>query len=134
MSVSLKIEPHIKVDLSISLDIIIVLAPSKPHLKGLGMRNLQYWVWIFQKSHNTVTNHNYILCVVRILMIQTLLSDFSAKNQNAISKKFWPLFEKRGGGDYETLAATILPHWLTSLPAFVLDNLPTNLVVPVPSM
>ena len=55
---------------------------------------------------------------------------FSAKNQNAISKKFWPLFEKRGGGDYETLAATILPHWLTSLPAFVLDNLPTNLVVP----
>ena len=27
---------------------------------------------IYQKSHNTVTNHNYILCVVRILMKQTL--------------------------------------------------------------
>ena len=27
-----------------------------------------------QKSHNTVTNHNYILCVVRIFMNQTLLN------------------------------------------------------------
>ena len=36
------------------------------------MRNLQYWIRIWQKSHNTVPNHNYILCVVRILMKQTL--------------------------------------------------------------
>ena len=41
-SVSLKFEPHIKAYLSISLDRIVVLAPSIPHLKGLGMRNLQY--------------------------------------------------------------------------------------------
>ena len=27
---------------------------------------------IYQKSHNTVTNHNYILCVVRIFIKQTL--------------------------------------------------------------
>ena len=36
------------------------------------MRNLQYWIRICQKSHNTVTNHNYILCVVRIFMKHTL--------------------------------------------------------------
>ena len=36
------------------------------------MRNLQYQVRIYQKSHNTVTNHNYILCVVRIFYKQTL--------------------------------------------------------------
>ena len=40
MSVSLKFEPHIKAYLSISLDIITVLAPSIPRFKGLGMRNL----------------------------------------------------------------------------------------------
>ena len=51
---------------------IIVLAPRIPRFKGLGMRNLQYWVRTFHKSHNTVTNHNCILCVVRILMKQTL--------------------------------------------------------------
>ena len=72
-SVSLKFEPHIKAYLSISLD-RIALAPSIPGLKGLGMRNLQYWVRICQKSHNTVTNHNYVLCVVPILMNQTLQS------------------------------------------------------------
>ena len=33
---------------------------------------LLYWIRICRKSHNTVTNHNYILCVVRILMKQTL--------------------------------------------------------------
>ena len=43
-----------------------------PRFKCLGMRNLQYWIRICQKSHNTVTNHNYILCVVRIFMNQTL--------------------------------------------------------------
>ena len=60
MSVSLRFEPHIKAYLSISLDKIIVLAPR--------IRNCQ-------KSHNTVTNHNYILCVVRIFMKQTLLQN-----------------------------------------------------------
>ena len=43
---------------SISLDRIIVLAPSIPHFKGLGMRNLHYEIRISKKSHNTVTNHN----------------------------------------------------------------------------
>ena len=61
MSVSLKFEPHIKAYLSISLDIITVLAPSIPRFKGLGMRNLQYWIRICQTSHNTVTNYNNIL-------------------------------------------------------------------------
>ena len=41
MSVSLKFEPHIKAYISMSLDRIIVLAPSKPLFKGLGMINLQ---------------------------------------------------------------------------------------------
>ena len=61
---SKKFEPHIKAYLSISLNRIIVLAPSIPHFKGIGMRNLQYLIGICQKSHNTVTNHIYILCVV----------------------------------------------------------------------
>ena len=65
-------KPHIKAYLLISLDRIIVLAPIIPRFKGLGMRNLQYWIRICQKSHNTVTNHNYILCVVRIFMKPTL--------------------------------------------------------------
>ena len=50
----------------------IVLAPSIPRFKGLGMRNLQYQIRICEKSHNTVTNHNNILCMVRIFMNQTL--------------------------------------------------------------
>ena len=60
MSVSLKIEPHIKVDLSISLDIIIVLAPSKPHFKGLGMRNLKYEMRLGRKSHKKVKKTVYV--------------------------------------------------------------------------
>ena len=39
----------------ISLKIIIVQAPTIPHFKGLGMRNLQYEIRICQKSHNKVT-------------------------------------------------------------------------------
>ena len=62
-----------KAYLSISLDRIIVLAPSIPHITGLGMRNLQYQIRIYQESHITVTNHNYILCAVRIFMKQTLV-------------------------------------------------------------
>ena len=55
-------------------------------------RNLSLWLyeyfWIIslhgqncQKSHNTVTNHNYIFCVVRIFMNQTLfyMFQYSAK-------------------------------------------------------
>ena len=53
-------------------DNIIVWAPSILYFKGLGMRNLQYQIRICQKSHNTVTIHNYILRVVRIFMNQTL--------------------------------------------------------------
>ena len=52
---SKKFEPDIKAYLAISLDRIIVLAPSIPHFKGLS--NLQYWIRICQKNHNTVTNH-----------------------------------------------------------------------------
>jgi hypothetical protein len=65
-SVSQKFEPHTKAYLFTSLDRIIVLAPSIP-------RFMQYQIRICQKSHNTVTNHSYILCVVRIFMKQTLL-------------------------------------------------------------
>ena len=95
----LNFEPHIKTYLSISLDMIIVLAPNLPCFKGLGMRNLQYWIRICQKSHNKVTNRNYILSVVRIFMKQTLSyivvkSNFSFvffwRIEDAISKKsFW---------------------------------------------
>ena len=56
----------------IFLDKIIARAPAILHFKGLGVRNLQYWIRICQKSHNTVTNQNYILFVVRIFMNQTL--------------------------------------------------------------
>jgi hypothetical protein len=59
------------------LDRIIVLAPSIPHFKGLGMRNLQHEIRICQKSHNTATNQNYILCAVLIFMNQTLHNLFS---------------------------------------------------------
>ena len=52
---------------------IIVLAPSLPCFKGLGMKNLQYQIRICQKSHNTGTNHNYTSCVVQIFMKQTLV-------------------------------------------------------------
>ena len=37
------------------------------------MKNLQYLIRICQESHNTVTNYNYILCVVQIFMKQTLI-------------------------------------------------------------
>ena len=40
-----------KAYLSISLEKIIVLAPSIPHFKGLGMRNLQYEIRICPKTH-----------------------------------------------------------------------------------
>ena len=73
-------KPHIKAYLFISLDRIIVLAPIIPRFKRHGMRNLQYWIRICQKSHNTVTNHNYILCVVRIFMNQTLSIDIKIEN------------------------------------------------------
>ena len=63
----------IRDSLSISLDKIVLLAPSTTCSKGLVMRNLQYQIKICQKSHNTVTNHNYILCMVRIYMNQTLV-------------------------------------------------------------
>ena len=43
-----------------SLYKIIVLAPSIPHFKGLGMRNLQSEIRICQKSHNTVTITVYV--------------------------------------------------------------------------
>ena len=39
---SKKFEPDIKAYLAISLDRIIVLAPSIPHFKGFGLQNLQY--------------------------------------------------------------------------------------------
>ena len=44
-----------KMKLWISPDEIFVPAPSIPHFKGLGIRNLQYESRICQKSHNTVT-------------------------------------------------------------------------------
>ena len=51
-----------------------------PRCKGLGMRNLQYQIRICQKSHNIVTNHNYILCVVQIFMKQTLKANLLDQN------------------------------------------------------
>ena len=51
-------------------------APSIPHFKGFGMRNLQYEIRICQKSHNTVTITVYVWTVVRILMKQTLCQVF----------------------------------------------------------
>ena len=41
--------------LRISLNRIIVPAPSIPHFKGLGMRNLQYEISIYQKINNKAT-------------------------------------------------------------------------------
>ena len=38
----------------ISLKIIVVQAPTIPHFKGLGMRNLQYEIRICQKQHTKV--------------------------------------------------------------------------------
>ena len=35
-----------------SLDRIVVPAPSIPHFKGLGMRNLQYEISIYQKIND----------------------------------------------------------------------------------
>ena len=55
-----------------SSDRILVLAPSIPHFKGFGMRNLQYEIRICLKSHNTVTITIYMWTVVQILMKQTL--------------------------------------------------------------
>ena len=39
----------------ISFDQIIVQAPSIPHFKGLGMRNLEYEIRVRQKTHTKVT-------------------------------------------------------------------------------
>ena len=44
------------------------------------MINLQYQIRICQKSHNIVTNHNYILCVVQIFMKQTLKANLLDQN------------------------------------------------------
>ena len=60
----------------ISSDKIIVPAPSIPHFKGLGMRNLQYEIRICQKSHNTVTITVNIKCVVRFFIKQTYFWNF----------------------------------------------------------
>ena len=46
---------YIQAFLWISLDRIIVQAPSISHFKGLGMRNLEYEIVICQKIHNKVT-------------------------------------------------------------------------------
>ena len=56
----IKIRTIHKMKLWISPDKIIVPAPSIPHFKGLGIRNLQYESRICQKSHNTVTITVYI--------------------------------------------------------------------------
>ena len=39
---------------------IIAKTPTIPHLKGLGMRNLQYEMRICQKSHNKATKIVYV--------------------------------------------------------------------------
>ena len=78
---------------------------SIPHFKGLGMRNLQYQIRSCQNSHNSVTNHNYILCVVQILMKQTLFNIIVAK-EFAIrtpwiwmtSPSHWPAHNSRMAG------------------------------------
>ena len=41
--------------LRIFFDRIMVTAPSIPHFKGLGMRNLLYEISIYQKSNNKAT-------------------------------------------------------------------------------
>jgi hypothetical protein len=41
--------------LSIFLDRIIVRTPTIPHFKGLGMRNFQYKISIYQKVNNKAT-------------------------------------------------------------------------------
>ena len=43
-------------------DWIIVPAPSIPHFKGLGMRNLQYETRISQKSYNKGTITSHVFC------------------------------------------------------------------------
>ena len=43
----------------------MIQAPSIPHFKGLGMRNLQYEMRICQKNHNKVTmtmSSNFHFC------------------------------------------------------------------------
>ena len=72
---------------------IIVLAPRIHRFKGLGMGNLQYWIRFCQKIHNTVTNHNYIWCVVRILLKQTLCCENAGakKWECSLRKYFIPL-------------------------------------------
>ena len=42
------------------MDKIIVPEPIMPHVKGLGIRNLQYEMSICQKSHNKVTKTVYV--------------------------------------------------------------------------
>ena len=59
----------------LKVDRILVPAPSIPHFKGFGNRNLQYEIRICQKSQNTVTITVYVWTVVRILMKLTLCDD-----------------------------------------------------------
>ena len=70
MPVSLKLEPQIQ-HFNVC-NVFIVWATIIPHFKGLGMKNLQYEIKICQKNYNKVTMTVYTLCVVRILMKQTL--------------------------------------------------------------
>ena len=95
-SVSLKFEPHIKAYLSISLDRIIVLAPSIPRFKGLGIRNLQYQIIICQKSHNTVTNVWFKFLwnrhYVKVLLFRKIL--FWVCNQDTLLTKTFSLLSK----------------------------------------
>ena len=46
------------------------------------MRNLQYKIRICQKSHNTVTITVYVWTMVRILMKQTLSTNFEVTNSD----------------------------------------------------
>jgi hypothetical protein len=48
-----------------------MLEPSMPRFKGSWHEKLAILNWNWPKSHNTVTSHNYILCVVRIFVKQT---------------------------------------------------------------
>ena len=56
--------PHFILQISLAKTLkklnIIIWAPGILHLKGLGMRNLQYEMRICQKSHNKVTKTVYV--------------------------------------------------------------------------
>ena len=58
----------------ISLKRIVVQAPTIPHFKGLGMRNLQYEIRICQKQHTKVAMSNVYVNVVTVLMKQSLIN------------------------------------------------------------